>query len=210
MAWLGLIAGIVIGGLIWEWNGAIVLGFFGWLAGIIIGSKKQAKAGSAVNAPAPPKPAEAPANRIDRLERTVAALEQRIARLETGQAPIAAPVAEPATAEAVVPVEAPPEPVPEPTMAPAAEPPVPAQPEPIFAPVAARATTSGLPPAPSKPNPIIAWFTGGNAIVRVGVVILFLGLVFLLNWAREHQLIPPELRVAGVAAVGIVPQVRTK
>src|SRR5688572_27660281 len=91
MAWLGLIAGVVIGGLIWDWNGAVVLGFFGWLAGIIIGASKKPKTASAVNVPAAaPRPVESPANRIDRLERTVAALESRLSRLESGVAPIAA------------------------------------------------------------------------------------------------------------------------
>ena len=113
MAWWGLIGGVVIGGLLWEWNGAIILGFFGWLAGIVIGSKKQAKAGSVVNAPVAPKAIEAPANRIDRLERTVMALEQRIARLETGSAATLSPAPSPASLEAVTP-----EPVPEPTALP--------------------------------------------------------------------------------------------
>jgi uncharacterized membrane protein len=40
--------------------------------------------------------------------------------------------------------------------------------------------------------------------VRIGAVILFIGLIFLLNYAREHQMIAPEFRVAGVALVGIV------
>jgi len=49
----------------------------------------------------------------------------------------------------------------------------------------------------------VAWFTGGNAIVRTGVVILIVGLIFLLNYAREHIFIPPELRVGGVALFGM-------
>ena len=207
MAWLGLIGGIVIGGLIWEWNGAVVLGFFGWLAGIVYGSRKQPQAGSAVNAPPAPKPVESPGNRIDRLERTVAALESRIARLEAGGvAPVAAKAAAPAGAPMIATEDLPraepvvPQPVVEPVPAAAPEaavpPPIPVEPTPPPPP---------RPPAPPpKPNPIIAWFTGGNTIVRVGVVVLFFGLVFLLNWAREHQLIPAELRVAGVAIVGIV------
>jgi len=196
MAWLGLIGGIVIGGLLWEWNGAIILGFFGWLAGIIIGSKKEKKTASVVNAPAAPRPVESPANRIDRLERTVAALESRIARLETGGAPIAF-------------VEAAPEPIPAPAAAPpveavkAAEAPVPVatEPPPPMPPPIPRPPPP--PKEPAKPNFIVAWFTGGNTIVRTGAVILIVGLIFLLNYAREHLFIPPELRVGGVALFGM-------
>jgi uncharacterized membrane protein len=201
MAWLGLIAGVVLGGLIWEWNGAVVLGFFGWLAGIILGSKKKAKGVSAVNAPVAAAPVESPANRIDRLERTVAALEQRIKRLETGMPPAVAP--HPAIAEAPPPVEAivPPERIAEPHAAPAAEGIEPAAAPPVEPPPVPKP----VPPVPpAKPNPIVAWFTGGNTIVRVGVVILFFGLVFLLKYARDHGLIAPEFRIAGVSVVGLV------
>ncbi len=62
-------------------------------------------------------------------------------------------------------------------------------------------------PAPVKavrPNPIVEWFTGGNTIVRVGLVILFVGLAFLIKYGVEHQMVPVELRVAGVAAAGLV------
>jgi uncharacterized membrane protein len=45
-----------------------------------------------------------------------------------------------------------------------------------------------------------AWFTGGNTIVRLAVLILFVGVAFLLRYAAEHALVPVELRLAGVAA----------
>ncbi|HET9641786.1 MAG TPA: DUF2339 domain-containing protein, partial [Burkholderiaceae bacterium] len=46
---------------------------------------------------------------------------------------------------------------------------------------------------------MLAWFRGGNAIVRLGVVILFIGVAFLLRFAAEHTRIPIELRLTGVA-----------
>lgn len=46
---------------------------------------------------------------------------------------------------------------------------------------------------------VLAWFRGGNTIVRVGVVILFIGVAFLLRFAAEHAALPIELRLAGVA-----------
>lgn len=48
-----------------------------------------------------------------------------------------------------------------------------------------------------------AWFTGGNTIVRVAVLILFIGVAFLLRYAAEHTTVPIELRLMGVVAVGV-------
>jgi len=53
---------------------------------------------------------------------------------------------------------------------------------------------------------VAGWMLGGNAIVRVGVIILFAGLGFLLKYAAEKDLIPIELRHAAVAcgAIGML------
>lgn len=50
---------------------------------------------------------------------------------------------------------------------------------------------------------VARWITGGNPIVKVGVLILFLGLAFLLRYVAEHTVVPIEYRYAGVAAAGI-------
>lgn len=54
---------------------------------------------------------------------------------------------------------------------------------------------------------LLAWiksyFTGGNLMVRVGIVVLFFGVAFLLKYAAEHSLLPIELRLAGTAIGGI-------
>lgn len=47
------------------------------------------------------------------------------------------------------------------------------------------------------------WLLGGNVVVRVGVLVLFVGLAFLAKYAIDNALIPPELRLAGIGAVGI-------
>ncbi|WP_341677777.1 DUF2339 domain-containing protein [Niveibacterium sp. SC-1] len=44
------------------------------------------------------------------------------------------------------------------------------------------------------------WLLGGNTLVRVGIVLLFLGLAFLLRYASERTHVPVELRYAAVAA----------
>lgn len=48
------------------------------------------------------------------------------------------------------------------------------------------------------------FFTEGNPIVRVGVVVLFFGLSFLVKYASSAGLLPVELRLAAIAAVAIV------
>lgn len=65
-----------------------------------------------------------------------------------------------------------------------------------------------VPPAPAwlqaLQNSISAWFTGGNAVVRLGFLLLFIGLAFLAKFAADAGLFPPALRMAGLAAVGVV------
>jgi uncharacterized membrane protein len=48
-----------------------------------------------------------------------------------------------------------------------------------------------------------AWLFGGNTVVRMGVLVLFVGLAFLAKYAVDNALLPPELRLAGIAAAGI-------
>ncbi|MDB6088124.1 MAG: hypothetical protein JWN85_908 [Gammaproteobacteria bacterium] len=47
------------------------------------------------------------------------------------------------------------------------------------------------------------YFTGGNTLVRVGIVILFFGVAFLLRYIAEHSHVPMQLRLSGVAGGGI-------
>ena len=47
------------------------------------------------------------------------------------------------------------------------------------------------------------WLLGGNTIVRVGLVILFIGLSFLARYAAVSGLLPVEFRLAAIAAVGM-------
>jgi uncharacterized membrane protein len=48
------------------------------------------------------------------------------------------------------------------------------------------------------------WLLGGNTVLRVGVVLLFLGLAFLLRYATEGMVVPIEARYAGVALAALV------
>jgi uncharacterized membrane protein len=70
--------------------------------------------------------------------------------------------------------------------------------------------TFAPPPRPYIPAtepPIVAairsFFTGGNTLVRVGVIVLFFGVAFLLRYMAEHTHISIEVRLSGVALFSI-------
>ena len=50
---------------------------------------------------------------------------------------------------------------------------------------------------------VLAWFRGGNTIVRVGVLVLLVGVGLLLRYAAEHAVIPLSWRLAGSALGGL-------
>ncbi len=47
------------------------------------------------------------------------------------------------------------------------------------------------------------WITGGNIFVRVGILILFMGMTFLIRYAIGENMVPIEVRLATVGAVAI-------
>ncbi len=49
----------------------------------------------------------------------------------------------------------------------------------------------------------MAWLLGGNTIVRLGMLMLFVGLAFLAKYAADNSMLPPELRLAGIGCAGI-------
>ena len=51
---------------------------------------------------------------------------------------------------------------------------------------------------------IKAWFLSGNTVAKVGAIILFFGVGFLIKYASDRGILPIELRLAAVtlAAIG--------
>jgi uncharacterized membrane protein len=47
------------------------------------------------------------------------------------------------------------------------------------------------------------WFAGGNPVVKVGIVVLFFGVSFLLKYAADHSLVSVELRMTGAGLLGV-------
>ena len=76
----------------------------------------------------------------------------------------------------------------------------------IFAPQAEQKAYFTASPAEDKESlfsVVFGFFTKGNPVVRIGMVIVFFGVAFLVKYAAEHQMFPIELRLAAVAAGGI-------
>ena len=78
------------------------------------------------------------------------------------------------------------------------------------APAPRPAAPPAAPAVPRKPSIVEQavgaarnWLLGGNTIVRVGLVILFIGLTFLARYAAVAGLFPLELRLATVGAAGV-------
>ncbi|MGF6276422.1 putative membrane protein [Massilia sp. UYP11] len=153
------------------------------------------------------------ASRIAELEGQVAALNRRVQRLMMPSSPIA-PAGRPADEAAV------PTPLSDLARTP---PPAPAADDTI-APSTPRTTTTILAPEPVKPTrpraaPTVheepvrepylkspprwliaarTWLLTGNLVAKLGLVILFIGIGFLLKYAATTLIIPIELRLAAV------------
>jgi uncharacterized membrane protein len=203
---LGLV-GLCLGAAIGGFGGAA----FFCLAGVLLGvwikrDDKTKRLGDASDSQSVSQRAAASEGLQDfeSLRAEVLELRRRVARLESGAR--AAPIVPPAPVSGAAPARAPEQVrVPEVVRAPEPEPdPVPvltAKGEILGAPRAA-AEPAAEPPA--EPNPIWTWLTGGNAMVRVGVVVLFFGVAFLMKYAAEHVHVPIEARLTGVALGAIV------
>ena len=96
------------------------------------------------------------------------------------------------------------------------EPAIPEEPEPVKPepqePIAEQTNPWGQ--SEQTPNPvnqlienirkgILSYFTDGNVFVRVGLLILFFGVAFLLKYAAENSRIPIEFRFMGAAVGGL-------
>ena len=224
MRWIFGIVGLLLGGL----SGGVVGAFFGVLFGVGLASAilymdKRASAQWANPPEVPGMPgaqeahataqvaaAPAPATlqeRVARLEHEVSLLRRQMAEIKGGTFVAPASVDE----AAVEPQQA----VPVPTMAEAL---------PRVEALAAPAPTSPIPPvavplpvpapapalAPHEPDWVERavgaardWLLGGNSVVRVGILILFFGVAFLLKYAADNSLLPVEFRLAGVAVGAI-------
>ena len=190
MWFVGLILGAIIGAVGGS-EGAVGGAVVGTIIGAIIGMAKSSHA------------RELTEQKLRDVEAALKRLEERINSLETSRPAPDAPLTQPAAATPeIVPPPAMPAEVPAPRsvdeasalpatseMSPTPEP----SPEPV----------PPKPPTPDEPSRIWKFLFGGNTLVRVGVLVLFFGVAFLLKYAAEHNYVPIELRLSGVAGGGI-------
>jgi uncharacterized membrane protein len=199
MAWIGLLLGALIGASFAGFRGGVVGAAIGFVVGEIL-RKARSPASPSLDASLPVRLAD--------IERRLALLEAKLgaeARVSaTAETASAAPTIAAAAPQVASPASAPFEPVA------AAPPPAPlpvrkggsgAIPTPGTA--IGGAARSGIAAAPPRTNLLWAWFTGGNAMVRVGIVVFFFGIAFLLSYFAEHFTVPVEAKFAGVALIGV-------
>lgn len=79
---------------------------------------------------------------------------------------------------------------------------------PVFATATAAPDLAYLPASPAEPpappNAIMAFILGGNTLARIGVLLLFIGVGFMVKYAAEHAHFPIEWRLASIVVVAIV------
>lgn len=224
MQWIFMLVGLAFGAGIDE---SVVGALLGGLMGLGLGQAIRLQALARENAELH-KALKAFAARFDT---GTQAIHERLLKVEQGRAQ-AAEKAPPPAAEAPEPVaaaapeqeaelvwELPPEALEVPTAA--QEPPAPEPVKPAAADAWGREAGPGAPrqapaappkpPRPREPSLLERgfaaarnWLFGGNTVLRIGVVLLFLGLAFLLRYATEGMVVPIELRYAGVALAAIV------
>ncbi|MEW5756243.1 MAG: DUF2339 domain-containing protein [Pseudomonadota bacterium] len=153
------------------------------------------------------------AERTRALESKVRELERKLTKPPAATpAPAAARVAEPApAAPEVIRVHAPAQPRESEWIAPQ---PAPDKPKPVEEKPAARQAPVEAPSGWAEADVagvdpfkfVRRFFTDGNLVVRVGIIVLFFGVAFLLKYAIEQQLLPIELRLAATAlgAIGLI------
>ena len=181
MWFIGLLIGMLLGSTFRLGEGTIWGGMLGALVGAVISFFSKQSRASAIEP------------RVAALESAVSELRRNLAQATPMPASAATTPPEPSIA-----IEGA-EPLPdipltargEPSWQPPIESPVPA---PTYVEPASPQTAE-----PSAFDRVWAWLTGGNALVRVGVVVLFFGVAFLLKYAYEHTHVPIEVRLIGVA-----------
>lgn len=203
-ALLGLLIGALIGHALWREWGAIIGGLAGFFIGATMIGRRQRdayrKPDAVIAAAAPAAVPSADAALIQR----VTAIEKRIAVLERalGQPVVVHPPERTADiADGTAAGEPSPAPEPLPPAAAQASADVEAD-SPTGATIASAPETRAAAAPPSPVNPLWAWFTGGNALTRIGVVVLFFGVAFLLRYFAEHFTLTIELKLSAVAAAG--------
>lgn len=205
------IVGAALGAMIGDEVGLVVGFALGVLVGwVIMRERRRADflAARPLSAPATPTLTE----ELDALKSRVASLEREVARLKTAEHSTKTDATAPAQA-AVQAEEGPPPQTPSEIFARETRdtqevaapyvPPSSPEPSPDVQPVS-RPTSPTTPSAEERAIAAIkAFLFGGNTVVRIGILILTVGVGLLVKYAADHAYFPVELRLAFAAALGI-------
>ncbi len=203
-----IVIGLIVGGWLGSWGNLEEL-----IGGAIIGALAGAAVQFFMRKPkADDDRVAALEARVDSLERTLAQLRAGAAFTDNPSVPDAMPSADPGVTLPELNAD-------ELTLPPEPEPPVPVE-VPVPAP-AAPTRRRGVDALAARTGEAVArvrqpvrgpstldqlyeqvrgWLLGGNTVVRVGLLVLFVGLAFLARYAVDNSLLPVEFRLAGIAA----------
>ena len=224
MEWIFLVAGLFIGSVAFnELQAALAAGLFGYALGQTLVHIKLNRRNREL--------ADKLAEFERRFDYGTEVISTRLTALEQAHACEGETAPPPESSAAPAPAEEPPAVEPVPPAAATMAPPVeeqmsmPEEPAPAFELDLFNLDQAASAPAPEPPHPPVvepklppavpdifsravgtahAWLLGGNPVLRVGVVLLFLGLAFLLKYAAERISVSVEMRYVGVAAGALV------
>lgn len=184
MSWLGIVLALLFvpfGGFIGDIEGIVVAVFLGYLTGAVIQlTLKVNKLGTQLSA----------------LEKMYKGMRQAVTEPQV---------------EKTVPVTEQARPIPP------VQPPIPAPAPPAIKPAPVRQPQANMRPSRPVAQPsaietaidklfakIYTFFTDGNVVAKVGILILFVGVGALIKYAYDHEMLPIELRIAFFGILGIV------
>lgn len=195
MWFVGLLVGLVVGAIVDEGEGAVTGAALGTALGMIISLLKRRRIDPDLEA------------RLHALETAVQGINRQLEGkpVDGGSAAptqVASAFTSPASTQ-----ESTPESEPQTTGPESSDQKLP--PTSQYEPAASARPATAIQDSPTSPLPDMLyglwnWLSGGNALVRVGVVVLFFGVAFLLKYAYQHTHVPIELRMTAVALGAIV------
>lgn len=210
LAFVGLVLGAAIGDVVGAILGCLGGGWLGfWIKSqSTSAASKPAQDASAEWAPPAPDALDSLRDEVHSLRRRVESLERQraaatpaAATATTVQAPTPASEAPALATLEPAPIIQAPAPAPAPSATPASEDWPVTQPPVVLPLVQAAQARAG---AAAVPEPsLIARLFSGNIVAKVGVVVLFIGVGFLLKLAYDRGLMPPQLRLAAVALAAV-------
>jgi uncharacterized membrane protein len=206
MPWLGALLGALIGAYGYGFPGLVLGTGVGVAIGLFVRQRPGAATTARAVAPSAAAGEQASATRIAALEQRLAVLEVALARAGIAL-PAAAAAAAPPAGAALAPTPVAPAAAPAPTtmVEPSAGARTPVRKGGLGEQGSAHATADHASVAPQARAAKLApwaWLSDGNTLVRIGVVVLFFGIAFLLSYFAEHVTVPIQLQFAGVALAG--------